>query len=59
MALKVADEKREAVLNAVDKLDYQPNVFAQGLASGQSKTIGVLTPYISSPFLRRDDAGNN
>lgn len=42
--------KREAVFKAVDKLGYQPNVFAQGLASGQSKTIGVLTPYISSPF---------
>ncbi len=46
----VADEKREAVFKAVDKLGYQPNVFARGLASGQSKTIGVLTPYISSPF---------
>lgn len=46
----VADEKRDAVLKAVDKLGYKPNVFAQGLASGQSKTIGVLTPYISSPF---------
>jgi len=46
----VADEKKEAVFKAVDKLGYQPNVFAQGLASGQSKTIGVLTPYISSPF---------
>ncbi|GAB4448467.1 MAG: substrate-binding domain-containing protein [Anaerolineae bacterium] len=46
----VTDEKREAVFRAVDKLGYQPNVFAQGLASGQSKTIGVLTPYISSPF---------
>jgi LacI family transcriptional regulator len=46
----VADEKKEAVFKAVDKLDYQPNVFAQGLASGQSRTIGVLTPYISSPF---------
>lgn len=46
----VTGEKREAVFRAVDKLGYQPNVFAQGLASGQSKTIGVLTPFISSPF---------
>jgi LacI family transcriptional regulator len=46
----VAEEKREAVSKAVDKLDYRPNVFAQGLASGQSKTVGVLTPYLNSPF---------
>ena len=46
----VADDKREAVFKAVDKLGYQPNVFAQGLASGQSKTIGVLTPHINSAF---------
>jgi LacI family transcriptional regulator len=38
------------VLQAVAELNYQPNVFAQGLASGQSKTIGVLTPFINSPF---------
>ncbi|RMF05335.1 MAG: LacI family transcriptional regulator, partial [Chloroflexi bacterium] len=46
----VKSAKKELVLEAVEKLGYQPNVFAQGLASGQSKTIGVLTPYISSPF---------
>ncbi len=46
----VADEKKEAVFKAVDKLNYRPNIFAQGLASGQSKTIGVLTPSVSSPF---------
>lgn len=46
----VTQAKREAVLKAVAELNYQPNVFAQGLASGQSKIIGVLTPYISSPF---------
>ena len=46
----VAGEKKEAVFKAVEKLGYQPNIFAQGLASGQSKTIGVLTPFINSPF---------
>src|SRR5688572_23678558 len=46
----VADDKRQAVLAAIEELDYQPNIFAQGLASGQSRTIGVVTQFISSPY---------
>jgi LacI family transcriptional regulator len=47
---KVSEAKREAVLNAVSELNYQPNVFARGLASGRSMTIGVLTQNFGSPF---------
>ena len=47
---KVSEEKREAVLSAVADLKYQPNVFARGLASGQSMAIGVLTQNFGSPF---------
>jgi LacI family transcriptional regulator len=46
----VADNKRDAVLRAVSELNYQPNIFAQSLASGQSMTIGVLTQNFGSPF---------
>jgi LacI family transcriptional regulator len=46
----VKDPKREAVLQAVNELDYRPNVFAQSLASGQSMTLGVLTQNFGSPF---------
>ncbi|MGB1252668.1 MAG: LacI family DNA-binding transcriptional regulator [Candidatus Promineifilaceae bacterium] len=46
----VAKPKHEAVMQAVNNLGYKPNVFAQGLASGQSMTIGILTQNISSPF---------
>lgn len=46
----VREEKRLAVERAVASLDYRPNIFAQGLASGQSMTIGLLTHEISSPF---------
>lgn len=46
----VSSEKRDAVLYAVDKLDYRPNIFAQSLASGQSMTIGVITQNFGSPF---------
>ena len=46
----VHKDKRSAVLRAVEKLEYRPNIFAQGLAGGQSMTIGLLTQQISSPF---------
>ena len=42
--------KREAVEAAMKALDFQPNFFAQSLAGGQSKTIGVLTQHLGSPF---------
>jgi len=46
----VTEAKRKAVLQAVEELNYQPNVAAQALASGQTKTIGVITQDISNPF---------
>lgn len=46
----VTQSKREAVLAAVAELNYEPNLFARGLASGQSMAIGVLTQNFGSPF---------
>ena len=46
----VTESKRKAVLAAVAELNYQPNVFARGLASGESMAIGVLTQNFGSPF---------
>lgn len=46
----VRESSRLAVLDAVKALNYQPNIFASGLAGGKSKTIGIITQYISSPF---------
>jgi LacI family transcriptional regulator len=46
----VSEDKRQAVLLAIDELNYRPNLFAQGLASGQSSTVGVLTQLIASPI---------
>lgn len=46
----VASQKHAAVMQAVDKLGYKPNIFAQSLASGQSMTIGVLTQNFGTPF---------
>ncbi|MEP6985495.1 MAG: LacI family DNA-binding transcriptional regulator [Chloroflexota bacterium] len=44
----VADETRQAVLKAISDLNYKPNLFAQALAGGQTRTIGVLTQNLGS-----------
>lgn len=46
---RVGEGLKTAVLQAIDELNYQPNYFAQGLASGQSRTIGVVTQNVGSP----------
>jgi LacI family transcriptional regulator len=46
----VAPETKQKVLDIIQELGFRPNLFAQGLAGGQSKTIGVLTQLIGSPF---------
>lgn len=46
----VNQDKRSAVLKAMEALGYEPNVFARSLAGGQSMTIGILTQNIGSPF---------
>ncbi len=39
---QVAPEKREAVLQAMEQLNYRPNSFAQALVSKRSDCIGLL-----------------
>jgi LacI family transcriptional regulator len=46
----VAEHKRNAVQAAVKKLRYRPNASAQGLVSGRTGAVGVLTQSIASPF---------
>jgi LacI family transcriptional regulator len=46
----VNEEKRQAVLKAVEELDFEPNSMASGLAGGNSMTIGIQTQKIGSPF---------
>ncbi len=47
---RVNQSKHEAVIEAIEELDYRPNVFAQSLASGQSMTIGIVTQNLGDPF---------
>ena len=38
----VSDEVRQRVLQAIEELDYQPNMIASSLVTGQTKTIGAV-----------------
>src|SRR5262249_54030647 len=46
----VAPEKQAAVLEAMERLNYRPNLTAQGLVSGKTFTVGILTRHLGSPF---------
>jgi LacI family transcriptional regulator, galactose operon repressor len=47
---RVASLRREAVLAAAARLEYQTNVLARELARGKSGAIGVLVQDLSNPF---------
>lgn len=42
----VSASARQKVLDAVKELDYQPNILAQGLKVGRTKTIGLFIPNV-------------
>jgi len=46
----VAPETRRRILEIAERLNYQPNASAKGLALQRTQTIGVIVPDISSPF---------
>lgn len=46
----VNEDKRTAVLEAMQTLGFEPNLVARSLAGGRSMTLGVLTQNIGSPF---------
>lgn len=47
----VKDETKKKVLEAITKLRYRPNAVARGLASKRTKTIGIIVPDVSAPFV--------
>ncbi|WP_027892360.1 LacI family DNA-binding transcriptional regulator [Calidithermus chliarophilus] len=47
---RVRPGKLKAVLEAIERLGYQPNLMAKGLAQGKSLTVGVMVQEIASPF---------
>lgn len=46
----VSEQTRETVLEAAEKMGYQPNDLARGLVSKVSNTIGVIVPDINNPY---------
>jgi len=46
----VSQETREKVLRMASKLNYKPNVNAQGLASNQTYNIGIILPFITNYY---------
>lgn len=46
----MAADKRQAVEDAIQELNFRPNLMAQYLKTGQSMTLGVLTQHVESPF---------
>jgi LacI family transcriptional regulator len=53
----VVPDKRQAVLAAMEKLNYQPNTLARALVSNRSDCIGLLVGEIDSPFFGQLMAG--
>lgn len=46
----VSEKTRARVLQAIDELDYRPNLIARGLARGKTMTLALIVPTISNPF---------
>ncbi len=46
----VSDEKRRAILKAIDELDYRPNAMARGLVQRQTRILGIMVSDLQNPF---------
>lgn len=46
----VSEATRRRVLEAIEKVGYEPDTIAQALASGVTGTYGLIVPDISNPF---------
>jgi len=46
----VSDEKRRAILTAIDELDYRPNAMARSLVQRRTRMLGVMISNLHNPF---------
>lgn len=47
---RVGEETAKRILRIAGEMNYQPNIAAQSLRSGKTKTIGLVVSDISNPF---------
>ncbi len=53
----VSKATRDKILEAAERMGYQPNDLARGLVNKISKTVGVIIPDINNPFFGEIVAG--
>ncbi len=46
----IRPETRDRIMAAVEELDYRPNLFARGLVTRQSQTVGLIVGDLTNPF---------
>lgn len=46
----ISDATRQRILKRMKELDYQPNMTARSLATGQSFIVGLIVPDLLNPF---------
>lgn len=49
--LNIKDETRVRILEAVDNLNYRPNIMARSLKKGETKIIGMAIPSFFNPVI--------
>lgn len=54
---KVAEDKRQVIESVIERLNFKPNVLAQNLKTGSTRTIGVLTQSLVSGFFNETMTG--
>jgi LacI family transcriptional regulator len=54
---RVAADKRQAVEQAIARLHFKPNLSARSLRNGSTRTVGVLTQELESPYFARGVRG--
>ena len=50
---RVDKEKKEKILELIDRYDYRPNQIAKALQASRSNTVGFVVPHINSPYYAR------